>query len=185
MQTSDDWSPEKRRVVDQTASDDEGPLSPSRTRKRLSRRERERDEDIRQRLRKEVEEELAALSLENQHVKSEGKENFPARPLTHDELNAVTASDDFLDFVERSTKVIERALDEEYDVLADYALRGMDGLDDEDGEDGTTRTKKGRRIRETHQFQDERWTKGRMISDLDFSVKVRPVRPISYLLRSR
>jgi dynein intermediate chain len=90
--------------------------------------------------------------------------------LTHEELGAVTASDDFLDFIDRSTKVIERALDEEYDVLADYAMRGANGLDD-DEEDGQTRTVKGRRVRELMQFSDDRWTKRRMISDLDYSVK--------------
>lgn len=172
VQTSDDWLPDQRKPQDHSADEDEDPLTPSRTRKRLSRRERERDEELRQNIRKEIEDELQALKLSEEAIKPEGKENFPARALTHDELNAVTASDDFLDFIERSSKVIERALDEEYDVLADYALRGMDGLEDEDDEDGTTRTKKGRRIREVHQFQDDRWTKGRMISDLDFSVKV-------------
>lgn len=172
VQTSADWSPDNRKTVDQSGSEDEGPLSPSRTRKRLSRRERERDEELRQNIRREIEEELEALKLSEQPVLNAGQDNFPARALSNDELNAVTASDDFLDFIERSSKVIERALDEEYDVLADYAHRGMDGLDDDDDEDGPTRNKKGRRIRELHRFQDERWTRGRMISDLDFSVKV-------------
>lgn len=172
VQTSDDWPTPQRVPADQSGSEDEAELTPSRTRKRLSRRERERDEELRQNIRKEIEEELEALKLNEQAVKLDGKENFPARALTHEELNAVTASDDFLDFVDRSTKVIERALDEEYDVLADYALRGMETLDDEDDEDGAPRSKRGRRLREIHQFQDHRWTKGRMISDLDFSVKV-------------
>lgn len=172
VQTSDDWSPDQRKTVDQSASEDEAPLSPSRTRKRLSRRERERDEELRQNIRKEIEEELEALKLSEDKADHEGKENFPARTLTEEELNAVTASDEFADFIERSTKVIERSLEEQYDILADYALRGMDGLEDDDDEDGTTRTKKGRRVKELHRFQDERWTKGRMISDLDFSVKV-------------
>ncbi|KAL1302428.1 hypothetical protein AAFC00_002821 [Neodothiora populina] len=175
VQTSDDWPAERPKTRDhQSASEDEDPPTPSRTRKRLSRRERERDEELRQNIRKEIEDELAALKSSEQDTKPEGKskENFPARTLTNDELNAVTASDDFFDFVERSTKVIERALDEEYDVLIDYAMRGLGGLDDDDDDGGgNTRTKKGRRIREVHQFQDERWTKGRMISDLDYSLK--------------
>lgn len=172
VQTSDDWSPNKQKPVDQPVSDEEDLFNSPRRRKRLSRRERDRDEDLRQNIRKEIEQELEALRLSEQVADTDGKENFPARTLTNDELNAVTASDDFLDFIDRSTKVIERALDEEYDVLADYAMRGMVGLDDDDDEDGTTRTKKGRRIRQIHQFQDPRLTKGRMISDLDYSVKV-------------
>lgn len=173
VQTSDDWFENKRTYQDQPVDDLEDPQASPRTRKRLSRRERDRDEELRQNIRKEIEAELDALRISEQAAKPDGKENFPARPLTNDELNAVTASDDFLDFIDRSSKVIERALDEEYDVLADYALRGMDGLDDdEDDEGGLPRSKKARRIRQIYQFQDDRWTKGRMISDLDYSQKV-------------
>ncbi|GAB7347989.1 hypothetical protein MBLNU459_g5488t2 [Dothideomycetes sp. NU459] len=173
VQTSEPWSLPQRPAADDSDVEDELSLSPTklRTRKRLSRRERDRDEELRLNIRKEIEEELEALKLSDQVATHNGKDNFPSRTLTHDELNAVTASDDFLDFIERSTKVIERALDEEYDVLADYALRGTDGLGDDDDEDGLTRGRKGRRVREVYQFQDERWTKRRMISDLDFSAK--------------
>ncbi|KAG2169531.1 MAG: Uncharacterized protein AUREO_046000 [Aureobasidium pullulans] len=166
VQTTEPWSPTHNRQP----SDDESSYSPTRTRKRLSRRERERDEELRQNIRKEIEDELQALKVSEDAAITNGKQNFPARTLTHEELGAVTASDDFLDFIDRSTKVIERALDEEYDVLADYAMRGANGLDD-DEEDGQTRTTRGRRVRELMQFQDDRWTKRRMISDLDYSVK--------------
>ena len=102
-----------------------------------------------------------------------GPANFPARALTDEEANAVTASEDFLDFVERSSKVIEKALDQDYDVLADYALDGADGIDeDEDEGYGSSTGKKGRRIKQVAQFYDERWSKKRMISDMCFSPKV-------------
>lgn len=85
----------------------------------------------------------------------------------------MTASEDFLDFVERSSKVIEKALDQDYDVLADYALDGGDEIDeDEDEGYGSSRGKKGRRIKQVAQFYDERWSKKRMISDMHFSPKV-------------
>lgn len=102
------------------------------------------------------------------------QQNFPARALTDDEVKAVTSSEDFLDFVEKSSKVIERALDQEYDVLADYALDGLDGADDDDEDEGygSARSKKSRRIREVAQFWDERWSRKRMISDVGFSPKV-------------
>ena len=85
----------------------------------------------------------------------------------------MTSSGDFVEFVERSSKVIERALDQEYDILADYALGGVNGLDDDDDGFGATRGGKGRRIKEVAQFWDERWSKKRMISDISFSPKVR------------
>ena len=152
------------------ASDNEEEPGTSRASKRLSRRDRERDEEIRQKLRKEIEEELQAT---NQDVKDgSGAQStqlrYPLRTLDDDELKAVTSSDDFLDFVERSAKVIERALDEEYDVLADYELGGVDGGLEEDEETG----KKRRGIQEVCQFWDERWSKKRMITDLSFSPKV-------------
>ncbi|KAI9831931.1 MAG: hypothetical protein M1819_004653 [Sarea resinae] len=180
VQTTEPWSPQRRRSSDfSEPSDEERSLSRTpRANKRLSRRERERDEELRQNLRREIEEELRALRepvpegpASEAAQAGEAQQNFPARTLTNEELNAVTSSDDFMDFVERSSKVIERALDEEYDVLADYALRGMSGVDDDDDEYGGAHGKKGRRIKEIAQFWDERWSKKRMVSDIGFSPK--------------
>lgn len=137
--------------------------------KRLSRRDRNLQEEIRQKLRKEIEEEVQATNQGNAATTEQSIEmRYPMRKLDDDELQAVTSSEDFLDFVERSAKVIERALNEEYDVLADYELGGIDGDVEEDEETG----KKRRGIREVCQFWDERWSKKRMISDLSFSPKV-------------
>ncbi|KAF7116273.1 hypothetical protein CNMCM5793_004349 [Aspergillus hiratsukae] len=137
--------------------------------KRLSKRDREHDEEIRRKLRREIEEELQAT--QQQAVDGLGAQatnlRYPLRTLDEDELKAVTSSEDFLDFVERSAKVIERALDEEYDVLADYQLGGGDGDLEEDDEHG----RKRKSIKEVCQFWDERWSKKRMISDLSFSPK--------------
>ncbi|KAI9934447.1 hypothetical protein MW887_000061 [Aspergillus wentii] len=137
--------------------------------KRLSKRDRERDEEIRKKLRQEIEEEVQATQrqAEDTSAAQSAQLRYPLRTLDDDELKAVTSSDDFLDFVERSAKVIERALDEEYDVLADYELGGVDGDLEEDEEHG----KKRRGIKEVCQFWDERWSKKRMISDLSFSPK--------------
>lgn len=149
------------------AENEEVPSTPS---KRLSRRERERDDEIRERIRKEIEEELQASQQVNGSgiPASSSQLRYPLRTLNDDELNAVTSSDDFLDFVEKSSKVIERALDEEYDILADYELGGVNADDEEDDEYGNKR----RGIKEIAQFYDERWSKKRTISDLSFSPKV-------------
>ena len=98
---------------------------------------------------------------------------YPARALTEEELNAVTSSEDFLDFVDRSSKVIEKALDQDYDILVDYGMDGLEGIDEEEDEGYvSSRGKKGRRIKEVAQFYDERWSKKRMTSDLGYSPKV-------------
>lgn len=131
----------------------------------------ERSEELRNQLRQEIEEELKAIAQPretNIAVRpAQEEERFPARQLSDEELEAVTASKEFLDFLDQSTKVIERALDEDYDLLTDYA-HGKANLDDDDESYGG-RGKRGRRVKESHQFWDERLSKKRMISDIDFS----------------
>ena len=178
VQTSEPWSPQRRRGSVSELSGSEEDLSPTKGRspkaRRLSRREREREEELRQNLRREIEEELRAtkqLSIDS--PLPSGPSKYPARDLTDEEVNAVTASDDFLEFVEKSSKVIEKALDQDYDVLFDYTLDGADGVDeDEDEGYGSSKGKKGRRIKQIAQFYDERWNRKRMISDVNFSPKV-------------
>ena len=177
VQTTDPWSPQRQRNPSDGVSDSDADRSPSAPRsptKRRSRKEREREEELRQNIRQEIEEELkAAKELDLSASIPTGPSNFPARSLTDEEVNAVTASEDFLEFVERSSKVIEKALDKDYDVLADYALEGAEVESDEDEGYGSSRGKKGRRIRQIAQFYDERWSRKRMISDMNFSSKVR------------
>lgn len=178
VQTADDWVPPRtrhREISDSETQADES-TNPSTPNKRLSRREKDREEELRQNLRKEIEDELKAardLAIDGSESTTQVASgiNFPVRALTSEELAAVTSSNDFMDFVERSSKVIERALDQEYDILADYGLSDLRGLDDEDDELGNTRGKGRRKIREVAQFYDERWSKKRMISSINFSPK--------------
>lgn len=172
VQTTGEWGTQTSRPKSPGGSEDEDEemtiTSPS---KRQSRRDREREEELRENIRREIEEELKATRdlVSDGTIRSPQatQANFPARNLTSEELQAVTSSDDFMDFVERSSKVIERALDQEYDVLADYTLNGLTSNEDEQYSTG-----KGRRgIREVAQFYDERWSKKRMVSDLNFSPK--------------
>ncbi|KAI3331897.1 cytoplasmic dynein-like protein 1 intermediate chain 2 [Xylariaceae sp. AK1471] len=177
VQTADDWTPPTSRPrAFSELDDDDLPGTTSTPSKRMSRWGRGREEELRQNIRKEIEEELkAARELVTDGVlqtTSVATSNFPARALSTEELAAVTASDEFVDFVERSTKVIERALDvgNEYDILTDYSLQAHD-IEDEDEQIGNTGGKGRRRVKEVVQFYDERWSKKRMISSIDFSPK--------------
>ena len=162
---------------------DLSPSAPQSPSKRRNRREQEKEEELRESLRREIEEELkAAKGLNLDGPTPTGPSKFPARALTDEEVNAVTASEDFLEFVERSSKVIEKALDQDYDILADYAQDGTEVESDEDEGYGSSRGKKGRRVRQIAQFYDERWSKKRMISDVNFSPKVRLLKPVKYLV---
>lgn len=177
VQTTEEWVPSARPRAFSESDNEEPTSTPS---KRMSRRERDREEELRQQIKKEVEEELRAV----QDLSSEGlsslltTKNYPARALTSEELRAVTASDEFVDFIDKSTKVIEKALDQEYDILTDYTLQAHE-IDDED-EQGNVGGRGRRKVKEIRQFYDDRWSKKRMISSIDFSPKFNELFLASY-----
>lgn len=105
-----------------------------------------------------------------QSTDASSKDKFPMRELTVEEMKAVMSSEELIEFVEKSSKVIERALDQEYDILVDYAQLGQD-VDEEDDNAGNTGGKGKRRVKEVIQYFNERWSKNRMISGIDFSPK--------------
>ncbi|KYK59974.1 cytoplasmic dynein 1 intermediate chain 2 [Drechmeria coniospora] len=187
VQTVDDPNPPTRPRAQSTISEaDDLNASISTPSKRLRRRERDREEELRQKIREEVEEELRAAKELVADGSGSGPKyassssNYPSRDLTAEELEAVTRSEEFVDFLEQSTKVIERAIDQEtYDILIDYSLHGKD-QDDEDEESGNTGGRGTRRIKEVAQFYDGRWSKKRMISSIDFSPKFSELLLASY-----
>lgn len=179
VQTTEGWtSPTRPRAVPDSDDDEPVTSTPS---KRLSRRERDREEELRENLRKEIEEELRATKelVTDGVLKPSLASNFPARNLTDEELDAVTHSDDFMVFIDRSTKVIEKALDQEYDILNDYTLQAFD-IDDDDEQSGNVGGKGRRKVKEIAQFYDERWSKKRMVSSIDFSPKFSELLLASY-----
>lgn len=175
VQTTDEWtSPVRPRAQSVLSDTDDLAGTTTTPNKRLSRRERDREEELRRKIREEVEEELRAtkqlLADGPAPAQSLSSANFPSRELTAEELEAVTRSDEFVDFLEQSTKVIERAIDREtYDILTDYALQGKDR--DDNDESGNTGGRGIHRIKEVAQFFDDRWSKKRMVSSIDFSPK--------------
>ncbi|EGR50722.1 uncharacterized protein TRIREDRAFT_2987 [Trichoderma reesei QM6a] len=183
VQTTDEWATPTRTRAQSIASDADDFVT-STPNKRLSRKERDREEELRQKIRQEVEEELRATKERMAEGAAAAQpfstHNYPIRELTAEELEAVTHSDEFVDFLEQSTKVIERALDQEtYDILTDYALHGQD-LEDKDEESGNTGGKGVHRVKEVTQFFDDRWSKKRMISGIDFSPKFNELVLASY-----
>lgn len=180
VQTAEAWtSPRKSRTFSESENEDP-PVTASPS-KRLSRRDRDREEELRENIRKEIEEELRAAKelVTDGILKPSAAANFPTRTLTAEELNAVMHSDDFMDFIDRSTKVIEKALDQEYDILTDYTLQVHD-IDDDDEQHGNTGGKGRRKVKELAQFYDDRWSKKRMISSIDFSPKFSELLLASY-----
>ncbi|POS72779.1 ropy-6 [Diaporthe helianthi] len=180
VQTSEDLFPAsaRPRAFSLESLPEDASSTPS---KRMSRRERDREEELRQKLRREIEEELQAakdLTAEGDVKKAALPDSsFATRTLTNDELNAIVSSDEFVDFFDRSLKVIEKTLDQ-YDVLTDYTLGAQD-IEDED-EQGNVGGKGRRKVKEIRQFYDERWSKKRMVSAIDFSPKFQELVLASY-----
>jgi dynein intermediate chain, cytosolic len=140
-----------------------------RSRRRSSARDPEKEEEIRISLRKEIEDEIRAAQSGRLDIEMNGqRQRFPLRTLNDNELQAVTASTEFVSFVERSSKVIERALDEEYDLLADYT-RATTLNEDVDDAPFARASKKAHSLRESLQLFSDKHSRRRMISDIQFS----------------
>lgn len=84
------------------------------------------------------------------------------RIMSPDEVQAIFGQPDFADFVEHSSKMIERALTDSYDFLKDYTR--VDGT----GPDATTES---RSVKQTRAFYDDKLCKGRTITGLNWSVQ--------------
>jgi dynein intermediate chain len=47
--------------------------------------------------------------------------------LTEEEKTNIVTAPEFLDFIEQSSKIVQRALNDKYDYIRDYAVSGEDG----------------------------------------------------------
>ncbi|XP_034051883.1 cytoplasmic dynein 1 intermediate chain 2-like isoform X3 [Gymnodraco acuticeps] len=91
----------------------------------------------------------------------EGQEDDGPKELTEEEKLQVLHSEDFLSFFERGSRIVERALAEHVDVCFDYSGRD---LEDKEGD-----LQAGAKLVLNRQFADERWTKNRVVTCLDWS----------------
>uniref|UniRef100_A0A8C8E7X6 Cytoplasmic dynein 1 intermediate chain 2 n=1 Tax=Otus sunia TaxID=257818 RepID=A0A8C8E7X6_9STRI len=89
--------------------------------------------------------------------------SFPAAPheLTEEEKQQILHSEEFLSFFDHSTRIVERALSEQINIFFDYSGRD---LEDKEGE-----IQAGAKLSLNRQFFDERWSKHRVVSCLDWS----------------
>ncbi|PIK50317.1 putative cytoplasmic dynein 1 intermediate chain 2 [Apostichopus japonicus] len=73
----------------------------------------------------------------------------------------IVHSEDFVRFLDRSTRVIERAIAEDADIFVDYGGNGE--------EDGEGERDAGANLSQNRQFFDDRWTRYRTVTCLDWS----------------
>jgi dynein intermediate chain len=108
-----------------------------------------------ERLRKDEE----AFKRQEEELEREIEEGL--RELTGEELNAIFGASEFASFVEKSSKIVERALTDNYDYLKDYTIP----------DDPSSSADEGKRVRHFRSFWDESLCKGRSLTDLDWSTK--------------
>ncbi|KAL0268607.1 UNVERIFIED_CONTAM: hypothetical protein PYX00_010474 [Menopon gallinae] len=99
----------------------------------------------------------AVTSVETQKE----KEKQPARELSEEEKQMIMLTEDFQRFIDRSGRIIERALAESSDIYTDYT--GL--LENEDGSDD----KSSLRVVKNRWFSDDRWTRNRCVTSIDWS----------------
>ncbi|XP_061377496.1 cytoplasmic dynein 1 intermediate chain isoform X9 [Danaus plexippus] len=106
---------------------------------------------------KEVQPAVTAAPAEKKDEEKEKK----VRELSNDEKQTIMLSAEFQKFISRAGRVIERALAEEVDIYTDYTGGG----DGENAQDD----KSDARLSLVRTFQDERWSRGRCVTCLDWS----------------
>jgi len=105
----------------------------------------------------QVKEVLPAVTSVEEEKKEEIKQ---IRELSEEEKQMIILSEDFQRFIDRAGRIMERALGESVDIYADYSgIMGDDGIDE----------KSNQRISLNRWFFDERWSKNRCVTSLDWS----------------
>ncbi|KAG8901541.1 hypothetical protein FRB99_005223 [Tulasnella sp. 403] len=132
------------------------------------------EEEIRQQLLQEQEAERERLQrekeLEEQSRQLDKEIEEEIRDLTEEERASIFGAPEFLDFVEQSSKIVQRALSDGYDYIRDYTIGAEAGPDDSEG----------KRVKRVCAFSDDTITKNRSITDVDWSPKYPELSVASY-----
>ncbi|CAG8792737.1 14924_t:CDS:2, partial [Cetraspora pellucida] len=84
------------------------------------------EDEIRSKIVKELEEierqERQAQEEQRARLEAEKKKNQKDKNITDEERKKIVNSADFADFIDHTTKIVERALNENYDFMKDYSI---------------------------------------------------------------
>uniref|UniRef100_H2V8L0 Dynein cytoplasmic 1 intermediate chain 2 n=1 Tax=Takifugu rubripes TaxID=31033 RepID=H2V8L0_TAKRU len=89
------------------------------------------------------------------------EEEVPPHELTEEEKLQILHSEEFANFFDHSTRIIERALSEHVDLFFDYSGRDL--------EEKECEIQAGAKLFLNRQFTDEHWSKHRVVTCLDWS----------------
>ena len=119
----------------------------------------------------EVKDVKPAVTKEEEDKKKKEEER-KAKELSEEEKHAVMMSQPFQKFFDRATKIVERALSEDINVFLDYTGSYEDGEALED--------KSGGKLSLNRHFYDDRWSKNRVITSMDWSTQFPELLAASY-----
>ncbi|KAG0333507.1 hypothetical protein BG000_009101, partial [Podila horticola] len=121
------------------------------------------EQELREKIKEELakEEQLRLEILEAERLEAEAAIPQEAPELTDEERKTIVQSAEFVEFMDHSSKILERAMSEKYDFMKDYTL----GLDD------AAEDLNGSRVRLVCSFHDEKWSKNRSVTDVGWSSK--------------
>ncbi|GAA5889514.1 hypothetical protein JCM6882_007055 [Rhodosporidiobolus microsporus] len=126
---------------------------------------RETADELRARIIAELEAERQQLDLEiaeEKRLAAAQLEAERARGLPSAQLSSVFSSPAFGDFLESSSKIVQRALSDSYDYLRDYTVTADEGRDEADAK---------AKCRLLGSWMDQGWGRGRSVTGVDWSPK--------------
>ncbi|KAI0924765.1 hypothetical protein AcW1_006784 [Taiwanofungus camphoratus] len=129
-----------------------------------------REQLLREREALEAEHVAQDKDLEEESIQLEKEIEQEIREMTEEEKASIFTAPEFLDFVEQSTKIVQRALNDNYDYVRDYTIGAESGVDDSEG----------RRVKCICAFWDERYGRNRSITDVGWSPKYPELSCASY-----
>ncbi|XP_064595198.1 cytoplasmic dynein 1 intermediate chain 2-like isoform X3 [Liolophura sinensis] len=94
------------------------------------------------------------------------------RDMTDEERKQIINTEEFQSFFMRTSRIVERALAEDLDIFTDYSAGDGEGKDDDQ--------LAGERLKLNRDFYDERWSKHRTITSMDWSTQFPELLVASY-----
>ncbi|KAG1938959.1 dynein, cytoplasmic 1, intermediate chain 2a isoform X1 [Pimephales promelas] len=101
------------------------------------------------------------VEVEKEKPVEKHEEEASPHELTEEEKLQILHSEEFMEFFDHSTRIVERALSERVDVFFDYSGRDME---EKEGE-----MQAGAKLSLNRKFVDDRWSKQRVVTCLDWS----------------
>ncbi|XP_018316776.1 cytoplasmic dynein 1 intermediate chain isoform X17 [Mycetomoellerius zeteki] len=113
----------------------------------------------------------AVTQVEQEKEKEKPKKEV--RELSEEEKQMIILSEDFQRFLDRTSRIVERALSESVDIYTDYAgtMDGEDGMDE----------KSHQRLWLNRSFICERWSRNRCVTSMDWSPQFPELLVASYI----